>query len=115
MQVNGIEAGHDENPREQAVDIEAGVDKSRDGAGAGAGQEGKRKGREGIYSGDNKNRGYGSACHEASVNGNVGKVMDAESDKDTHCHEGIQDPEVYRADPEFHRSVPDLYDCGHAA
>ena len=114
MQVDGIKPRHDEDARKQAVDIETRVDERRDAPRRGAGKERCQKGQKRMGACHYENGGNGRPCRERPVNGDVGKVMNAEGNVNADGDEGVEKAEVEGAYPELHRLTAELHDTHEA-
>ena len=89
MQVDGVQAGHDQDASQQPVHIEPGIDIGGDCACDAARQKSRAKGQGRIPPADEQHRGNCRARGEAAVDRDVGEIMNAEGEEHPHGHEGI--------------------------
>jgi hypothetical protein len=87
VQVRRIEAGHDQNARQQTVDPEPGMKGCRDGPRERPGGSARGGRQRGVDATDEQRRGDGRAEGDRSVSRNVREGKDAEADEDAERQE----------------------------
>ena len=89
MQIDGIQTGHDHDAGQKSVDLKAGMDQRRDRARRCRRQKGKRQRDPGIDARHDQHSRHGRTRDETAVHGDIGKIVNAKSDENTHRHEGV--------------------------
>ena len=94
MEVDGIQAGHDQDSGQKTVNIQARVNESRQGPGKCADKKGERDRQKRINTGNDENGSRCRSSRETSVDGDIREIMHTERDENPHGHECIQKTEV---------------------